>query len=844
MKSQFFLAHRVVTGSTLLMVIVSFALSLFPRLAITAQAAAQLPSTTILTQQDLDNDGQLDLTVLAAAFATASDRVLVYDGGRNMQPGTVWKTAVDLHDDTWLFDQGGDGSIELVLRFEKYDGRTIALLYTDQDGDQHVSVASIGSTLAITEPGFPPLRAEVEGDWFLPGGELNWNIRFATDGPVVNRHTFELTEVWQRRQDLVLDGLPDVELIFADHDRDGVPEYGIWRLLAPTSRGIGSMRTWLWSNEGRHRPSQPEGALFWPYLATHVPSALKPGGAAPAQRLNYFDVPAIVEFDFATAALSALTFRGYPVEHGFHVHTLEYFSSKQVNYANFENIQAYYDLAADQDGTPELHIRHRYYEAGDPAGGGLQVPTNEIRWSWSQQNKLRMGWDFKLGLAGRHTITSETRVGDYQYKTVPYDTLPAWVNTQHWDFATFVAVERQPYVSSEGVYSWAPLESRVDGDITALSRYLNGAEITIDHAFQSIPEGLRGEFAPDFHQQPALYFSPIDGKLHLLKAQRGVWSVSPQKELRYANLDGDAYLDQWRSFEEGKLVGEVNATRDYIIYAGGNELMIKAARIEPALFEVQPPENKTMWQALGAQMAEARTDYEPDDLQAMVRSLAGPALIIQNAHLRNYRPLPDNGFRFVLSIAPGYTITGDDSIGLAGYAPGDYVVSYTGASFSVTPLVAPHLAVSLRTSIATQLESGLIELTLRNDGLEDVTTATLELQTIAPDSTAPTVITRTVTLLAGERLDLQLPWTPLTYGLWNLTARLQPAEFTPIETLPYSVEVQPAQLPDLPTIIERGGARGSILGGLGGLLSIVLLIYLVAWSALSMPNEKREGHEG
>src|SRR6185503_2220942 len=100
--------------------------------------------------------------------------------------------------------------------------------------------------------------AVAQGGWFLSNGDMNWNIRFQTDGPSIEHiYTYNLTEHWNKSGHLVLDGRPDIELEFRDQDLDGTPEYGIWRVISTTPTGDGAVRTWIWSNEGRHRPAQP-----------------------------------------------------------------------------------------------------------------------------------------------------------------------------------------------------------------------------------------------------------------------------------------------------------------------------------------------------------------------------------------------------------------------------------------------------------------------------------------------------------------------------------------------------------------------------------------------------------
>src|SRR6185503_2976812 len=147
-----------------------------------------------------------------------------------------------------------------------------------------------------------------------------------------------------------------------------------------------------------------------------------------------------------------------------------------------------------------------YYAAGDPYGWNVNAPVNEIRWSWNQSNAPGLSWDYKLGLAGRHAITTEIQLGDFRYTTVPYADLPGWVVNNQWDYATFVARENTPFQSTEGIYGWGPIEKLIDGKLETTSRYLAGdVVVDLQPEFKNIDFGWRGELAPNLQSRPSLY---------------------------------------------------------------------------------------------------------------------------------------------------------------------------------------------------------------------------------------------------------------------------------------------------------------------------------------------------
>ena len=58
-----------------------------------------------------------------------------------MRPADRWEDAgLDFQDDTWLFDAGADGKYDLAITFAQEEGKDVAYLYDDQNGDGQVGV--------------------------------------------------------------------------------------------------------------------------------------------------------------------------------------------------------------------------------------------------------------------------------------------------------------------------------------------------------------------------------------------------------------------------------------------------------------------------------------------------------------------------------------------------------------------------------------------------------------------------------------------------------------------------------------------------------------------------------
>ena len=735
-------------------------LVLFSKMLWVGPVCAQGPSDVRLSQRDLDGDGLPDLTIMSTAFASSADEIRVYDQAGNMQWGQDWRSVTDFEDDYWVFDVEGDGSAQLVIHFARTSTGLEADLFGDQGGDGIVSLDIEGKQVQIRESNHPEVRVSVAGNWFLPDGRLNWNVILQTDGSsVAHVHTFPLSDPW--KSFMSLDGRPDAELELGDRDLDGVPEFGVWRLLADTPESWGATRTFLWANRGENVPLPTESYLFWPYLSV------------TSQVRNYFDAPPSIVVDWATGRIRQISFAGYPIEEGLHLNTPEYFDRAGVNYASFENAQAYYDLADDQDGNPELHIRHRYFAARDPFGWDLDSPVNEIRWSWNQEASGDLAWDYKLGLAGRHEITSEAEVGGFRYLTIPYRDLPDWIVSQSWDYATFLAAEGSPFVSSEGVYGWAPVETPLGDDVTALSRYLAG-EVAVDvrQAFQTVPVGGRGELAPELGAPPYLYYSPIDRRLHLLRAEYGLWQIDASHQVNLADGDGDGYLDQWQHLVDGQLESQLGHLAGFLLYAGEGEVRLKPIAVDPASFETLPPLNHEQWLALGQKLESHARDFAPGDLEALVAQFPGAEWRVTGARLRHLRP-EGEGFRFVLELAPGFRVQGSDGPDLTTLSPGSYLVTYTGA-FTVRPLVPARVQLvpgsfQLSVPAPVAVQPLRIEAILENAGLEDLPSLWVQAYAQQPGSTPSLVAETEVALLAGQPVPVSFVWAPPAPGEWQVS---------------------------------------------------------------------------
>src|SRR5688572_30797941 len=114
--------------------------------SIASAAAEQISS---IQQEDVNQDGTPNLTILEGAFMTEHDRVLVFDGGGDMLTTDDWRQATDFLNDIWVFDANADGSAQLIIQFVPTETGVEARLFDDANGDGTVSYQSTSTGGAL-----------------------------------------------------------------------------------------------------------------------------------------------------------------------------------------------------------------------------------------------------------------------------------------------------------------------------------------------------------------------------------------------------------------------------------------------------------------------------------------------------------------------------------------------------------------------------------------------------------------------------------------------------------------------------------------------------------------------
>jgi hypothetical protein len=749
---------KKITMSIMVIILLSGFVCLFTNPGDTALADDQLNISIqiyMVSQQNLDGDQLPDVTIIDGAFASEKDQVRAYDQNRDMQTGNTWEQMTDFRDDVWVFDVGADGSAQLIIDFAKEGEKQAAYFYVDENQDGNVSYTLNGSEIQITESQYWRMKVVTNGDWKLPDGRINPDLKIYVDGTITRLQEWQmpLAANWAN-ENLKTDGSMDWEIELGDQNGDGQADYAVSCLLKDIPTYYNAYPCNLYADENPRRSTPYSYPIFWPLL---ISTTNGEGGM-------YFDHPPAIVMDWENASIYQAGIQGYPAKQGYHIlSTAPTWQKDMINEARWENPLAYYNLANDQNNWPELMIRVFQPWKDIYPINNLPKDNLEVEYNWDQNNDDK--WDYVEIVAGRKTIDQQIDFPDFSVQTVPYEQLPDWVRGQTWDGAFFVVGEDGGRTDSESLWVWNNLSELQDN-------YLAGtSDAPALETFQDIPEGNRGEYIIDPNSQAKLYYSPVDHRLHQWQAQAGVWNLGGERRIRYQNLDGDGYIDQWQYWMGDTLVQQMNQANGSIIVSGMYQVKIKLTDTPASLFETQPPGNHDEWVKLGEQMQANQSELAGNDFTGMLEQLGGETLSIGSATLRDYRPTA-TGYRFVLGLEPGFTFEGPDWLGLASLTPGDYVVCYEDGNFSVQALTPAEISVSLEVDgVPTQFSSQNVGVRLANQGLEDAKQVLVALGTYQVGGEISWTEPQTVTVNAGESTLVSFDWSPKITGVWQMEAQ-------------------------------------------------------------------------
>lgn len=670
-------------------------------------------------QGDADGDGRPDVATIIAQYEGRPYRILVYDQDHNMQRSGTWEQGTDFVDDVWVFEVGG--APKLIIRFERTNDGYTAQLFDDVDKDRTVAYVVDGHVgIRVTESAFPTLRVVAKEPWALPGGRVNQLLRITAYRP---------TDPGQNLAAILpSDGRPAYDREIVDGDDDGIADYDLTRYYPDVPSDWSIVRSGLSVNVGRDALPDFENYLFWPYLGSirrtpwNAAQVFRQAGESFAPLLVDWQVGQIKAVaDFVPRLLGPRQM----------YNSTTAIKKGITNVVGFERF-AHYPFTDNP--YPDMIIRWSLAQAGfqeySLIGERKQYPV-QVDISWHGADRVgSLEWDYKLGLAGIHEPPSTViQYGDFALRDVPYADWPRWFTSQEWAFATFVATEGQPYASNEAIYEW----NTVEGATTDIRRpatddftlgasvsqrlYLLGASaLSPARYYTYIREPFRGEYADLLNHPARLYFSPVDKKLHLFGARQGIWNLGDGKAIRYGSLSG-SHIDTWTYHLGEETVKSLYVLPSYLILADEVGVHFIRASILPEVFSALPPADQAAWAALDAQLSANAPRFAPDDFAAMFRQFGLTESTLLNSRVRSLR-LTRGGFRFVLEIDADYQVTGQDLLGLGSLSTGQYAVENAGGAFSVSPLTAAQIRLSMR-KFAGSGADDLEQIVIDNAGLTD-----------------------------------------------------------------------------------------------------------------------------
>jgi hypothetical protein len=499
---------------------------------------------------------------------------------------------------------------------------------------------------------------------------------------------------------------------------------------------------------------------------------------------------------------------------------------------NFESPFDFYDLAADHDSYPEMAIRMERFNVDDrysPAAAGWRGrPYQQIRYSWDQDNT--QNWSYTLGLLGSHTVDQVVTFPEFSLTTVPYNDFPKWVIDQNWNVATFVATEG-PYWTTEGGYDADPGRSIRDG-------YYAGQTNDISDFGTQVTEGRRIDTVLDLDAQAWLYFSPVDRKLHLLRADSGVWNIDGRRQLYYLNSGGETF-DGWRLVNSGRLEAQLYQIPGGLIYSDEGGTFLLNADVSNELFRTLPPTTHEEWQQLGAQIDDNKRDIDPGDLRAMFDQFGGDPVQISTGQIEDFTRT-SNGISFVARIDDEGTRETVSSLAGASASLGLQEFTFVDNLWHVAPTVSasPTISISVDTS-SRALTTIPISVQIDNPGSFGLDNAELLVQVVAPDGQArPFNPAPAVTIPAYGDQTFSFPWAPTQGGTWTITATLT-RKTGDVRTgqhviIQQQTEAVPLPAPEVlqPETAGLLGSDDALIERVALMLGVVLLSGMVAMASL------------
>jgi hypothetical protein len=702
--------------------------------------------------QNLDSDSKSELAIITTVFNGRTYEISVYDGDGDMIESQDSKLCCDFDSDTWIFDSGADGKSELIIDFGEYNNSNSALIYDDIGGEVTYSVSNGKATVS---GGLPRIIIEPRsGDWFI-GDKPDYNLDLFVDS---NWSMFGADAVFAMK-DGGNDGDIDVSINYYDTDSDGDPDIefndknlvGDFDAVIVDATDIQGIRNYL----------------FFPLLESVIKVDWEKSRITRVDHL----IP------------SRLT------EGNYFIYFNKRFEANETVHG-WESPFAFYDLANNNDKSPELILRvldDPRMETEEEKKAGKQFYEN-IRYSWDQNE---YGW-YRIQLTGKNEYDSFIEYPFGKVRILEYEDAPNWVFDQEWYGQIFAVAESGKAAAGEGIYeSW-----KYPYDL--IHNHFENSSIKMP---EYIPNrvGDREEYTFDYFGKPQLYFSPIDSRLHLKNARKGIWIKETDKEIKsewydisngvvritekieYQNTNSDGYIDKWTYYVDDIEKDHLIHDDDYLIRSDGERTRLLKTQIKQSLFELTPPRNNEEWVILGDKLKENKKDINGENFDDMFEQFSGELITINNGFLSDFENL-DSGFQFTLKCTIECKIESFKEIDYQGPLTNErYLFVYDGAEFSILKWVAADLLINTENIIFSNInptEQSYVEISakIRNIGSKEVGPIIVQFFDGDPLQNGTLIGNRTISKIPSRGdITTSLRWVP-TVGEKDVYILLDPQD--------------------------------------------------------------------
>jgi hypothetical protein len=736
--------------------------------------------------------------------------------------------------DAYMFSFEQLDNVRLILSFSlQSDGLPEARIYVNQHGAKPLDFNfDAGGFQVQTNGGRPALIVRPEHGSWLIDGKTNYNLQLTdyletpdqiTDQPSPDQVPDLLIQVTGQRP-----GIPDWEVDRVPQDPHpdwSIPRFGAQVRMADAPPFAVSP------------PVMPD----FPYLGI--------GNGT----INWFEQnPNPLYFDTDRSQFTLLPFVGF--QNG---GTYELNSLSIPPHLDFESPYGYYNFDASSR-EAQLVVRAESFPTGDTFGAQPHDrQRSSFRYSWKTWDDKR--WAYSLDVAGFYPYTQKLQLGDTQFWGVAANELPNWVASKEWPLVTFVE-SVDGYPGGEGIYFYTA-QSEVpwpwlQGASTDLPAYLNqpylppdGSNTTISN--ESLPPNFRAEYNGDYVGPPKLYVSPIDDQLHLQYAQGGLWNLGQGLVLRMHNLHGGSSIDGW-TLERvplqpddqkppkalpGTVIQALYDLSGFLIYSGPQGVTLRREVAPLASTELLPPTDKANWEVFRQRLKRlVNQPRDPLDLASWLIGIPGETLTLTGGQISAARATP-TGFRFLLTLNPGFHPAGAAILPLNTLQAGRYVVTYDG-TFQIEPSAPASLSAVVQPPVGPGVTVGepvTLRVDATNRGLEDATNVRL-IVVARHDGTSIDVARQNVDVLAGNTSRPAVTWQPMTSGAWEIDTQLQDSNGTTLAQGTRIVKVELAATSLEQAILAISTAGGWMLPTFVVLLLGAALVLVVARIALRTPR--------